>query len=445
MDGLPLQYKLGDAEWVNAVSGTSITTGDIMKFRGTGRNSLYSNDTSDPWVINGTGVIISGRLDAVLDYLTPPTSLGDYAFYQMFMNNPSIADAYIVMPDIVSSNCYNSMFSGCSSLLHAPSLPATTLTYQCYMAMFMGCSSLVNAPSLPATTLVDSCYKDIFKNCSGLLYASGNGDYTKLLPAQADMFTGAVNVVTDIPWCMIPVSFGGGGGNCPYFTITNSADVTPVWTTSGDPLQYKLGGNAWTDAVSGTSIITHNQIIRFRGTGRTRLYNNVSEDHPWVISGNGVIISGRLDAVLDYNTPPTRLGDYAFNKMFMNNSSIISVNIIMPNILSDYCYYAMFKGCNSLMDAPSLPATTLTVSCYQSMFQGCTGLVNAPSLPATTLVTGCYQAMFSGCTGLLHAPGNGDYTKLSPAQAAMFTGATNVETDIPWIDIPLSFGGNGGS
>jgi hypothetical protein len=529
--GTPLQYKIGTGNWINATSGSSIPVndGNVIRFRGTGRIGLFTSfATSNAWTISGTDVVISGNMNTLLNYSNPPSIIGAYAYDNLFFNCNSIKTVNAILPSMTLSDscyrqmfggctnlitppdlpatslaegCYNHMFQNCTSLINAPDLPASTLTEYCYYNMFLhctnlvnapvlnaqslaracysymfgACTSLVNAPVLPATTLVDYCYQAMFYGCTNLVNAPGNDVYTSKTPTQADMFSDCTKVENSIPYCEIPQPFGGPSTPaCSFITISNATSVTPRWTSTGTALEYKMGTNNWANATSGSAIsVTAGAKIRFRGSGRNRLFTGDVADNVWSISGSEIAITGNMNTLLDYKNPPITVDANCFNNMFNARTNLKTVTATLPattlgsnaylnmfngctglttvpsslpaNVLGVNCYQSMFRGCIALVNIPTFNATSLNAGCYNQMFSGCTSLINAPSLPATTLQTNCYQNMFNGCTNLITATGNDRYTNYSPAQAGMFTGCTKVENSIPYCEIPASFGGGGNS
>jgi hypothetical protein len=251
-----------------------------------------------------------------------------------------------------------------------------------------------------------------------------------------------------------------------YFTIGGSTSVIPKWITTGEPLQYKIGADGWwVNATSGTSITT-NDVIKFRGIGRNSLFNDKVETNKWIINGTNVTLSGRLDSLLDYQNPPSTLGDYAFYGIFNGNVSItFGSSLIMPSItslssyskmflnctnlldapqlpamiMSESCYDNMFDTCTKLSVAPALPSTTLAKACYSYMFGACTSLSNAPTLPATQLATDCYVGMFYTCTTLQSAPGCDRYIPYQAAMSLMFYNCTALTTPMTYANIPAGW------
>ena len=101
----------------------------------------------------------------------PAQTLADYCYYGMFYTCTSLTEAPELPVQTLADHCYSSMFSGCVSLTKAPELPAQTLANNCYDSMFYSCSSLTKAPELPAQTLANNCYRRMFTCCSSLTKA----------------------------------------------------------------------------------------------------------------------------------------------------------------------------------------------------------------------------------------------------------------------------------
>jgi hypothetical protein len=233
----------------------------------------------------------------------------------------------------------------------------------------------------------------MFYACNNLKTAVGSDRYVRYTLRQGDMFAGCYNLETPLPYCAIPTDWGGGG-TCLSLILSGTTSVIPKWSTDGDPLQYKLGAGEWTDAVSGENITT-NDIISFRGNGRTSLFNSSDESNAWVITGDDVIINGNFNCLLDYEDESLLIGENSFAYLLYGNESITTVNA-------------------------TLPSTVVAQRCYYSMFRDCTGLTVAPILPATELVKYCYYYMFMNCTSLVEAPGANRYMNYIPNQGAMF-------------------------
>jgi hypothetical protein len=189
------------------------------------------------------------------------------------------------------------------------------------------------------------------------------------------------------------------------FTITNATSVTPKWTVGGSPLLYSVdNGITWLNAASDSPISVPGINIKFVGEGRTRLFTALNDDNAWIITGNNVVLSGRLNTLLSYHHPMiTTLGEYSYCDMFTGPQIVDASNLIIES--TGFASHAfMFEGCTSLTGAPELPALTLGESCYNSMFKSCSSLEDAPVLPATNVSASCYKNMFTWCVELINAP-----------------------------------------
>lgn len=101
----------------------------------------------------------------------PATTLGQYAYEEMFRHCTSLTAAPALPATTLAFRSYCNMFYECPKLAEAPALPATTLGNYCYQYMFYACTSLTEAPALPATTLANYCYNGMFRACTGLTTA----------------------------------------------------------------------------------------------------------------------------------------------------------------------------------------------------------------------------------------------------------------------------------
>jgi hypothetical protein len=129
--GVPLQYSLNEGStWINATSGSAINSnnGKNILMSGTGRNSLFIETDPNNWWSLSTYTKCDGNLNTLLNYATPPTTIG--------------------------SMCFCGMFYNCTKLIKAPELPATTLVTECYRHMFTGCTAITTLTAyadIPAT------------------------------------------------------------------------------------------------------------------------------------------------------------------------------------------------------------------------------------------------------------------------------------------------------
>ena len=195
-------------------------------------------------------------------------------------------------------------------------------------------------------------------------------------------------------------------------------------------VEYSKNGGAWETYTEPITLTNVGDKVSFRGNNTTYYYNyqnyhfSCSED---------CYLYGNIMSLVDstgYADAKTLTSDYAFQKLFYDNTHIVnhpSKTLILPaTTLTNKCYSEMFSGCTGLTSAPELPAATLAFSCYSEMFYGCTSLTTAPALPASTLVSSCYNGMFYDCTSLTTAPALPATTMASSCYFQMFRGCTSL-------------------
>jgi hypothetical protein len=140
-----MEYTTDGVTWTTTTSGTPIQSSSKGKLFIRGKfssNSLYSNNLENSWLTSAPKIKIIGDLMNLLNYETPPNTLGSFCFMWMFKNWSSLIEAPKLPTINLGTYCYFSMFEGCTSLAKAPELPATILKEACYSGMFYGCSSL---------------------------------------------------------------------------------------------------------------------------------------------------------------------------------------------------------------------------------------------------------------------------------------------------------------
>ena len=179
---------------------------------------------------------------------------------------------------------------------------------------------------------------------------------------------------------------GGYWGLCftaeePNCVVNMSKKGTPPAVT----LETSPDGMTWTlfDADGGTTPITLAAVgdkVYFRAGsgGNSQFALSNSNRHTFTITGktaaSGSIMS-LLDATNEGMDSLVDCGDFTFNSLFYDCSSLTSAPSLPATVLRSGCYYAMFMRCSSLTSAPSLPATVLpTTNCCQRMFQSCSSL-----------------------------------------------------------------------
>ena len=209
----------------------------------------------------------------------------------------------------------------------------------------------------------------------------------------------------------------------------STVKLTKMNSPSGAFQTSRDGGNTWTDYSIGTAItLNTGDEVSFRAKSDRSEWQTFAEYFYFMMTGkieawHNVMSMIRTNDFATYN--PTS-GNYLFNRLFNNCTSLTKAPALPSTTLTQCCYYSMFGGCTSLTEAPVLPATTLAGCCYESMFEGCTSLTKAPALPATTLYTSCYESMFEGCTSLTKAPALPETTLASYCYVNMFSGCSSL-------------------
>ena len=161
----------------------------------------YSNNNN--WIGCSADFNIGGNIMSLIAGDNFPNAnlvdgTNNYAFSRLFEYNNYLVDtSKLVLPNTVSSHCYDEMFFMCHNLLTTPALPATTLADYCYYYMFWGCTGLTTAPALPATTLAGSCYQSMFSGCTSLTTAPATLPATTLADScYYGMFRGCTSLTT---------------------------------------------------------------------------------------------------------------------------------------------------------------------------------------------------------------------------------------------------------
>ena len=364
------------------------------------------------------------------------TSVSNYSKYFYFVMKGKIEAWHNVMSMIrtndfatyktADDSSFYRLFAGCTSLVKAPALPATTLAQRCYIGMFNGCQSLAKAPELPATTLAQSCYAYMFYGCQSLkeVRVSATTTATDALKEWLSGVSSTGDFYCDPNATIFPTDSASGiPQNWRRLNINEEAPavdditkpltfkatqdgstvkLTKTGTPSGDFQTSTDGGNTWEDYTIGTAIaLNTDEEVSFRAKENRAEAQNSDNYFYFEMTGkieawHNVMSLYRPNDFATYES----VVSYAFNRLFMECTSLTKAPELPATTLATYCYNSMFYGCQSLTEAPVLPATTLASSCYQFMFSGCQSLTKAPVLPATTLADFCYQYMFSGCQSL---------------------------------------------
>ena len=266
-----------------------------------------------------------------------------------------------------------------------------------------------NVASVPNTTTVDlSTLSDI-----------ADGTHTVKAKAKAEgyndsEFSNEVSYTKATPIPTYSIFFEGETSD---FTLKAT---NKEWNGT---VEYSTDKNTW-NTWDGSEISSASKKLYLRGKNNTKFYT--SNGVRFVLSAKAGCY-GNINALLDYENPPTTLASGCYSHMFQGCSLLTTAPELPATTLAESCYSYMFQDCTSLATAPALPATMLTVACYQYMFYGCTSLTTSPALPATTLAESCYQYMFRGCTSLNTAPALPSTTLAKSCYNGMFRGCASLK------------------
>ena len=407
------------------------------------------------------------------------TSMPDYCFNHLFNGDTNLVDASeLIMPDFVSSGCYQNMFIGCEALTTAPELPATRLESNCYYQMFANCTSLVNAPALPATTLASYCYYGMFKGCSALTTAPAtlpattlaDGCYSYMfygcsaletapaLPATtlanycySNMFSGCTKLTqapslpaTTLASYCYQYMFRGcsslneihyGANVAPSSTNSYCLEWVSGVASSGTfyrtdeswTVSYGVNGvpSGWTVVFEHkhkdtdlclTNLTDEDNVFSctYSGTNPTFYYETVSESGATLASGTTT-----ADGTV---TIPARARLYIYcNRTAWNTSSGYSCSLKCSK---------SFKASGNINSLVNYKTTISNNYEFQQLFYGSTNLVDASELvlPFTTLSAFCYRYMFKNCSSLVNAPTILPATTHYQCYTYMFSGCTSLTT-----------------
>ena len=206
-------------------------------------------------------------------------------------------------------------------------------------------------------------------------------------------------------------------------TVSGSLTVTPS-------LEYSTDKEIWTPfIINDTSVPLPNtdDKVYIRAKSANATFSESSGQIKFVISGS-VSASGNIMSLLDKDCRVLSVPDYAFQFLFINNTTLTTAPELPATTLGRYCYSSMFYNCSSLTEPPVLSATTLADSCYLDMFSQCYSLQTTPVLPAITLADSCYSGMFYKCTNLTMAHDLPATTLAYGCCWDMFRNCTSLET-----------------
>ena len=436
----------GKQTWQTLAANTpspAINAGEKIYFKATENASPFSGTTSNYYKFSTEKTCnVSGHPYSLY------AKFSSYFFGNLFSDTNVVDASGLTLEDVVSHSCYYNMFYKCTSLVTAPELPATTLSDYCYASMFYGCTSLTSAPTLPATTLISGCYTEMFSGCTNLNYikclatnisASGcttswvtnvasTGTFVKN-PNMSSWPTGTSGIPTG--WTVEDAQ------EYQYLTFIPVVDATFKWEQpqATGHLEYSTDeGQTWVTIVDrgSTPTIKAGSKVLWRGDLVPSSLSGWQGTGTFSATGNYNAYGNTMSLLFYDNYYDKQLNsteyNYAFRRLFMDDTHILSAPLLPATSLSYNCYWQMFRGCTRLVTVPELPATTLADGCYYQMFYGCTGLTTAPELPATTLAASCYSSMFDGCTSLVNAPELPVTTLADYCYASMFINCSSLVT-----------------
>lgn len=269
---------------------------------------------------------------------------------------------------------------------------------------------------------------DVASVDNGLVTAMTAGD--AIITASSGDYSATCTVNVSVPFSY--------GGMCMEALTGGTVSIS---NPNGLTIEYKVENNDWESANSTTISIKANakERVWFRGLNDSYATGNSEDGYkPTVFNCyNGEFyLYGNLMSLIygdEYESKTTITGEYAFFKLFFQNSNIINhpnLEIELPaTTLSASCYRNMFYSCTKLTQAPKLPAKKLEEACYASMFCYCSslkeapvmaaeemaymsctwmmmrsGIEQAPELPAMALARSCYEFMFMECPNLKKGP-----------------------------------------
>lgn len=157
-----IYYSLNGGDWIAITSSTggvsfNVTTGDIVRFKGTnnsyGAFSRYGygarfNGTTAGFIVEGNIMsLINADNFRTMDALTA----GTYNFYQLFYGCSGLTSARnLVFPATALTNsCYSCIFQSCENLMYVPQLPTARMASQCYYGMYAYTNALPDCTNMP--------------------------------------------------------------------------------------------------------------------------------------------------------------------------------------------------------------------------------------------------------------------------------------------------------
>jgi len=502
---LTIEYNKNGGGWTAASNNPisiGVAAGDQVQLRGDnqayclmtefGEKPTQITATNDIYVYGNVMSLISSIGFATLTTLPVVGGSGPYdsdnTFAYLFTTSGEYLDPVInttirnhptkdiVLPALNVTRCgYMYMFARCQNLTRAPELPATELGWGCYHQMF--CSTAIErAPVLAAATVPHEGYSSMFDQCANLNYvkclatdisAQGSTGFWLNGVAVTGTFVKADGMddwtvgpqdewgsIHGIPagWTVKNVSEEVASMNETPLTIEATEDATTVTITNPLALTIEYstdGGTSWTSANNATitiSCINSGKTVLLRGDNAAYSSDGTAANSMGITADKDYYLYGNMMSLVSstgFATLTTLTGNYAFARLFRNNSHLKShatKDLVLPaTTLSPNCYRYTFQNCSGLTKAPELPATTMTEGCYFATFIGCTSLTTPPELPSTALAAGCYTGMFAN-SGLVTPPVLPATELTDRCYYQMFYGCTALTTApaLPALTVPRS-------
>lgn len=331
-----IEYSTDTINW-NEWNGTSVLSSNDdgkLYMRGTGNTGICKSTTeytSGTWEFTGSNISISGKLESLLDYDTVihgnhPT-MRDYAFYRLFIGNPSITDAseLDMGAETLSQSCYRGMFQSCTNLKYAPDLPATTLAAYCYAEMFSRCKGLIGTINICASTLAESCCYNMFYYCESLETAPS-------LPATS----------------LAAHCYEGMFSNCVKLTTAPDLPATVLKESCYAQMFYYCVALVVAPNLLATSLADYCYFSMFEYCTKLKSISKL---------------------------PAATLAKSCYMSMYMGCHSLLEAPQIYAEVLAEQCCMTMFADCTSLKVLPYIArATELKPYCYWGMLYGCSSV-----------------------------------------------------------------------
>ena len=502
---LTIEYNKNGGGWTAASSNPisiGVAAGDQVQLRGDnqayclmtefGEKPTQITATNNVYVYGNVMSLISSTGFATLTTLPVVGGSGPYdsdnTFAYLFTTSGEYLDPVInttirnhptkdiVLPALNVTRCgYMYMFARCQNLTRAPELPATELGWGCYHQMF--CSTAIErAPVLAAATVPHEGYSSMFDQCANLNYvkclatdisAQGSTGFWLNGVAATGTFVKADGMddwtvgpqdewgsIHGIPtgWTVKNASEEVASMNETPLTIEATEDATTVTITNPLALTIEYstdGGTSWISANNATitiSGINSGKTVLLRGDNAAYSSDGTAANSMGITADKDYYLYGNMMSLVSstgFATLTTLTGNYAFARLFRNNSHLKShatKDLVLPaTTLSPNCYRYTFQNCSGLAKAPELPATTMTEGCYFATFIGCTSLTMPPELPSTALAPGCYTGMFAN-SGLVTPPVLPATELTDRCYYQMFYGCTALTTApaLPALTVPRS-------